>query len=899
VGEAAPPHAGSPDAGIGPSSIVGDDTRTFPGEPGSGRILGNFRIIRPIGRGGMGEVYLARDLTLERDVALKLLPLDVQHDPERRARFEREARAAAALNHPNILTVHAVGTLQGRSFIAAEFVQGETLAQRIAAGPLPLARTLSMAVEIADALSAAHAKGVIHRDLKPANIMVTATGVKVLDFGLARLEWTGEPHTQTGAIMGTPGYMAPEQLEGKHGDARTDVFALGCVIQEMATGARSRAAGRPVSSRALERVVDKCLQCDPDDRWQTAAELKHALQGIRPRRLRWPMGIVAASILLAGLIFWAARTQPSALSNTDVVMVSDFTNSTGDAVFDGTLRHALAIQLEQSPFLRIMDDATVRQDLRLMGRPTGERMSPEIARQICVREAAAATIEGSIARLGRAFAITVQAVSCKDGQTLSREQVQAEDKEHVLQAVGSVAAAMRAKLGESLASIEKLSRPLDRFTTSSLEALQTYARGYELAGAGQFLAAIPLFERAIELDPDFAMAYQTLAIMYSNAGERLRSNEYQRRAFALSDRLTEFERLHVRARYHFFVTGELEKAVDAYQLFIRTYPRYWGAPGELSALYWRAGELQKSLDASSEAVRLEPRVFAPYNNQAIAYTRLGRLAEAKAALKRAQTQKFDTARLHQRLMEIAYLEGDQAAAMKEAEWFAGRQEEYAGLGTEAWNEDALGRRGRARELYRKAAQMARRRGLLESAAQFDEADALADALTGHCATADRVGGPALALALCGRAARSEKLVERTSQMFPHATIWNAAELPAIRAAGALHANDPARALSLLTPARAYDPARSEVPYLRSVAHLRLGQFADAAEGFQKILSNKGAHWGLIYALSYPGLARAALGAGDIHSARQTHRDFLAFWATADRDSPVLAAAHRELTGLAK
>jgi eukaryotic-like serine/threonine-protein kinase len=892
-------HADDDGPAIDPSSIIGDAARSFLDEPPPGRMIGHFRIIRLIDRGAMGLVFLARDVTLERDVAIKLLPVDVRHDRERVLRFDREARAVAALNHPNILTIHEVGTADGQPFIATEFVEGETLARQLVRGPMPLARTVSIAIQVAEALAAAHARGIVHRDLKPANIMVTSTGVKVLDFGLAQVEVPGETLTQAGAVIGSPAYMAPEQWEGQRADRRADIYALGCIVYEMATGSRPGVSRRPLSSRSLERLVSKCLQLNPADRWQTTEEVTRALRRVqRPARGRWYAGIAAAlMVALGGWIVWQQRAPPQPLSGTGVLMLADFTNTTGDPVFDRTLRQAVAIQLEQSPFLKILGEGTVRQDLALMGRAADAPLTPGTARDICVREAASATVEGSITRLGETFVITLGAVECQDGSALARAQVQADRKEHVLQAVATAATALRARLGESLASIEKSSRPLDDYTTSSLEALQSYARGYELASAGQSLAAIPFFQRATDLDPTFAMAHHVLAIMYSNSGERLRSNQYERRAFELSDRVSEVERLGIVARYHFFVTGELDKAVDAYQLLIASFPRYWGSHSELSVLYWRVGELEKSLEASREAVRLEPRAFAAYNNQAIALTRLGRLEDAKAVLKSAQLQNFDSARLHQRLMEIAYLEGHQTAADKEAQWFAGKPEEYAGLETQAANEDALGRRRRARQLYQRAAQLARRRGLVESAARFEEADALVDALSGQCATVRRVGGPALAFALCGEAAAAQELAVRTSTPFPHGTLWNSVELPAIRAAIALSHDDPAEAVAQLESALSYERASPMPEYLRSLAYLRLGKVREAEQGLQRILDQKSVHWGLIYALSYPALGRAAARGGDTSRARKAYADFLSLWEHADADAPLLASVRRTMATL--
>jgi eukaryotic-like serine/threonine-protein kinase len=894
------------------NDVIGEAAQVALDEPFAGHVLGHFRVVRQIGRGAMGEVYLAEDVKLGRRVALKLLPMAFQQDSERVRRFEREARAAAALNHPNILTVHEVGEWEGRSFIATEFVEGETLAQRLSRGPFSVAETARVGTQIAGALAAAHQARIIHRDLKPANIMVRADGtVKVLDFGLARLSQrdpesataaeTETMLTQPGAVLGTPAYMAPEQWQGKPADARSDIYAFGCLLYEMLTGRRVGIPRLPVQSRALEDIVSRCLESDPADRWQSAADLGHPLAKVQRAGTYWrEIAIAAAAVIILALgsvVWWQQRAQGKPLTDKDVMVLADFRNRTADPVFDGTLRQALAIQLEQSPFLKVMDEAQVRQNLRFMGRSPEERITNEIAHDICVREAAAATIDGSIASLGKSYVITIQAVTCQTGATLAREQAQAEDKEHVLRAVGKAATAMRAKLGESLASIQKLNRPLDQFTTPSLEALQTYAMGYTPQSQGQFLAAIPFFQRATELDPNFAMAYMGLSLAYSNAGDMVRSNEYQRKAFALIDGVSEFERLFISARYYWQATGELNKAIDFNRLLARSYPRFWGTHSWLSFIYRSMGDFEKSLEAAQEAVRLEPRVEPPYRNLVSAYTRLDRLGEAKELLAKARAQQFDGPMLHQRLLEIAYIDGDQAAVEREIQWYAGRPEEYFSFGRQAANAVALGQRRQARELYRRAADAALRRGLSGVAAEFDEADALAESLLGNCQMARRVGRPPLALALCGDAAQVEKLAGETSKIFPNGTIWNAVQLPVIRAAIELSGAQPAKAIELLASAAPYERAYPELVYLRGLAYLRLHKSAEAAAEFQKILDHKGANWGLVYSLSYPGLARAAAVSGDTPKARKAYQDFLALWKNADSDLAVLAEAHKEFAAL--
>ena len=829
-----------------------------------GQTIAHFRMIRLLGRGGMGDVYLAEDVNLGRKVALKLLPPAFRTNDERVSRFEREARATAALNHPSIVTVYEIGERQGQPFIAMEFVDGETLQARLSRGPMPEADALRAGTRIADALAAAHNAGVIHRDLKPANLMLRRDGaVKVLDFGLARLlghfSDSDTPEdlpsaTASGRVMGTPAYMAPEQWNGRPADARSDIYSLGCVLYELLTGRRATVERKRLASPELEKIVSRCLQPDPAKRWQSAADLLvHLIRaqsgGTRRRWMRIGLAAGVAMLACAGFFVWP-RSKVKGLTDRDTVILADVANNTGDPVFDGTLRQALALHLEQSPFLHIMEDSVVRHDLRLMGRrPPGDRITSRIAHDICLREAAAATIEGSIASLGRSYVITLHAVTCSSGATLAREQTQAKDKEHVLQALGRAAAEMRTKLGESLPSVEKTSRPLDQYTTASLEAHRDYALGHVELAQGKPLLAVPFLQRATELDPRFAMAHFYAAVAYTNLGQIARGNESMKRAFGLIDHVSEYERLIISGRYYWRVTGELNRAIDTFELTKRSYPRWWGAPNELGGLYLTTGEFEKSLGEYLETLRLAPRAEIPYRNLASAYIRLDRLIEATQVIERARAQQLDGSRLHQRLLEIAYIQNDQQAAAREIQWYAGKPEEYDAFAVRAASADALGRRGEAEQLYLAAAAAARRRGGTEAAERFEDANSLSQALTGDCATAKRLGRPALALGFCGEYAQAEKLVAETSQRFPEDALWNSVHRPAIRAAIELKRNRPARSIAGLASAAPYERAYPEVPYLRGLAFVRLSKNSEAASNFRKILDHKGPNWGVFYWLA--------------------------------------------------
>ena len=917
-----------------------------------GQTLGHYRVIEQIGAGGMGVVYRAHDEQLDRDVAIKLLPPGMLADELTRKRFRKEATTLAKLSHPNIATVHEFGSQNETDYLVTEYIAGISLDAELTAGALETEQIVDLGIQLAQGLAAAHEHGIIHRDLKPANLRLSSDGrLKILDFGLAQLL----PHasnlgltatlTQSQKITGTLPYMAPEQLRGEPADARSDIWAVGAVLYEMATGHRpfeervpTALAGdiihkpplppRKIRSRTspkLEAVILRCLQKEQAKRYQSARELQSELErlgiGRTPIAARWwlwPIIAITASIvvlLVAGaILYFHARPK---LTDKDTVVLADFANATGDPVFDGTLRHGLSAQLEQSPFLNLLSDQRIAQTLSLMAQPKDARLTHELAGEVCQRTASAAVLDGSIAQIGTQYLVTLKAVNCSNGESLASAEAQASDKNHVLDALGKVASEIRSKLGESLASVQKYDAPAENVTTASLEALKAYSLGYQaMVVKSDPPAAVSLFQRAISLDPNFAMAYARLGICYSNLNETTRAADNTRKAYHLQERVSEREKLYIASHYEEVVTGDLEAARKTHELWAQTYPHDNVPPHNLGIIYAYLGDYDKSLAASREVQKLNPGSGSAYVTLVGSYLYLNRLDDAKATAQEAQAHNLDSPQMHLKLYLLDFLQHDAAGMAQEAAGLMGKPGyEDQVLYNESDTAAFVGQFAKARGLLRRAAESAQRANEKETAAGYEAEAAMRESLVGNMALAkqqaqaalalsngrDVAGMSAIALARAGDSTRAAWLAADLNKRFPEDTIAQLSYLPMIHAAASLRSSNTGKAIEMLAAAAPYElgVGFSLYPvYLRGEAYLAAKQGSAAAVEFQKILDHPGVVANeIIGALAHLQLGRAWALSGDTSMARNAYQNFLTLWKDADPDIPILKQAKAEYAKL--
>ena len=961
--------------------------------------VSHYRILEKLGEGGMGVVYLAEDIKLGRKVAIKILSEEYTTNKDRLHRFEQEASAASNLNHPNILTIHEVGTDDGRHYIATEFIDGVTLRRKAAASQLDIPEVLDIAIQVASALEEAHSAGIVHRDIKPDNIMVRRNGyVKVLDFGLAKLTEKVDRtpldaeastrvmvQTEAGVVLGTSHYMSPEQARGKPVDARSDIWSLGVVIYELVAGrppfegetstdvlvAITQKEPPPLARFApnvpaeLDWIVMKALRKDRDERYQTVKELLTDLRRLKQRlefqselersaapasgsgarvvapstiperavptaektishissaeyiatgikRHKLAAAIIALMVVAAtGSAFYLYKRNSNRLTDRDTVLLTDFVNTTGEPVFDGTLKQALAVHLGQTPFLNLFPEERVRETLRFMGRSPDDRITRDVGREICERQGIKAMLTGSIASLGSHYVITLEATNPRSGDPIAREQIEAESKEKVLASLGTAASNLRQKLGESLSSIQKYDVSIEQATTSSLEALKAFSMGNEERSRGRARESLAFYKRAADLDPNFAMAYARIGVFYINQEQLETAKEYIQKSYDLRDRVSERERFYIEEKYYNYIIGDIDKAVETLKTWSRLYPNDFIPHNNLALDYQILGNYEEALKEGLEAVRLSPNNITARENVVASFIGLGRFDEAEQASKEIERLNPESAGAHMTKYFFGFLRRDQAAMDREIAWSKGKPEEADAIITLANTAAHFGKLKESEDLVRRAVEMFKTQNRSENATKELLGLASNQLLVGKCQQAientkaglafyhgrNSLAGAALIYASCNDASQAQAILNQLRTAYPTDTIISSMLIPVIQAQVERSRGNVAESIRLLESVRRYDGGIMTGlmnNYVRGHLYLHQRMGNEAAREFQTIIDHPGIdHASAAHVLAHLGLGRAQAIAGDTAGARKAYQDFFALWKDADADLPVLAQARKE------